>query len=584
MDSSEERSITHIRFNRRQRLATDVPFAAVRPFRQLGLPTGGVAPLAARVGIALPFRQVILNLVGNAIKFTARGEVMVEVAMAPRPDAADDTAQLLFTVRDTGIGIAREKQAAIFRAFEQEDSSTTRRYGGTGLGLTISAQLAALMGGGIAVDSEPGRGSTFTFAARFARSSRPAPDTRSVSPERLEDLRVLVVDDNESNRRILAEWLTSWRMRPLAVDDVASALDTLARAEQSGAPYSLVLLDSRMPDGDGITLAAEIRERFGASKRLVLLSSEDSPTLVARSREAGIQAYLLKPVQQSELLDTIWAVMNTPDTMPNAALGMNGGGTLAVAATAAGLRILVAEDNELNVTLLRELLSQRGHRAHIVGDGRGALALATDGTFDVLLLDLHMPEMDGFEVVRAIRERERATGRHLPIVALTARSASRDRARCLAAGMDDFLSKPVQADALWAAVDRMTAAISSAKAPATRLLDPRAILRACHLRQALRGVSTELARSHDALPIGAQRPRPSGPARGRAHAPRDAGRLLDHRRRCRVDARGFGRAGGARELYGPRRAARGHVRRAHGGHARAHDRRAQLLASTSHAT
>jgi signal transduction histidine kinase/CheY-like chemotaxis protein len=433
----------------------------------------------ALIGDAGRLRQVILNLVGNAIKFTARGEVVVEVAMAPRPDAADDAVLLLFTVRDTGIGIAREKQAAIFRAFEQEDSSTTRRYGGTGLGLTISAQLAALMGGGIAVESEPGRGSAFTFTARFGRSSRPAPDAQRGSPERLEDLRVLIVDDNESNRRILAEWLTSWRMRAVAVDGAASAVDALARAEEGGAPYSLVLLDGRMPDGDGITLAAEIRERFGASKRLVLLSSEDSPALVARSREAGIRAYLLKPVQQSELLETISAVMNTPDAMPNAATEMNGGGTPAAAATAAGLRILVAEDNELNVVLLRELLSERGHRAHIVGDGRAAVAAATNATFDLLLLDLHMPEMDGFEVVGAIRERERATGRHLPIVALTARSASRDRARCLAAGMDDFLSKPVQKDELWAAVDRMTAAIPAAKARASRLLDPRAVLRAC---------------------------------------------------------------------------------------------------------
>jgi two-component system, sensor histidine kinase and response regulator len=462
----------------------------------------------ALIGDPGRLRQVILNLVGNAIKFTARGEVVVEVAMAPRPPAPDDTVELLFTVRDTGIGIAREKQSSIFRAFEQEDSSTTRRYGGTGLGLTISAQLAALMGGSISVDSEPGRGSTFTFAARFAPSSRPAPATHGVTPERLEDLRVLVVDDNESNRRILAEWLTGWRMRPLAVDDAASALEALARAERSGARCSLVLLDSRLPDGDGIALAAEIRERFGASVRLVLLSSEDSPNLLARSRQTGIQAYLLKPVQQSELLDTISAVMIAPDSMAGAATEQSRGDTPAVAATGGGLRILVAEDNELNVVLLRELLSQRGHRAHIVGDGRTALSVATDDAFDLLLLDLHMPEMDGFEVVRAIRERERVTGGHLPIVALTARSASGDRVRCLAAGMDEFLSKPVQKDELWAAVDRVTATIPAAKASASRLLDATAVLRACGGRAATlarlcevfrRSLPDHLARCRSAL-------------------------------------------------------------------------------------
>jgi two-component system, sensor histidine kinase and response regulator len=432
----------------------------------------------ALIGDSSRLRQVILNLVGNAIKFTPLGEVMVEVATVAEAVAAD-TVLLRFTVRDTGIGIAREKQAAIFRAFEQEDSTTTRRYGGTGLGLTISAQLADLMGGSIVVDSQPGRGSTFTFTARFARSSVPATGARRVPHEPLEHLGVLVVDDNESNRRILVEWLTGWRLRPVAVEDAASALDALAAAERSGAPPALVLLDSRLPDGDGLWLAAEIRKRSGTSMRLVLLSSEDTPDLLARSREAGIQAYLLKPVQQSELLETLAAVMSAPDATPDAATGRNGGSSPPVASTGGGLHILVAEDNELNVIVLRELIRERGHRAHIVGDGRAALAAATDDTFDLLLLDLHMPEMDGFEVVRAIRQRERATGRHVPVVALTARSASGDRVRCLAAGMDAFLSKPVHKDELWAAVGRVTAAIAEATVTTSRLLDSAAAWRAC---------------------------------------------------------------------------------------------------------
>jgi CheY-like chemotaxis protein len=427
------------------------------------------------VGDAARLRQVLMNLVGNAIKFTAEGEVALEVAIASPAGAADDAVRLAFTVRDSGIGIAREKQSAIFRAFEQEDSSTTRRYGGTGLGLTIASQIAALMGGGIDVDSELGRGSTFTFVAAFRRSS--APSDPSPALRQLEGLRVLVVDDNESNRRILASWLASWRAWPAAVADASSALEALAREEARGEPFGMVLLDSRMPDIDGLTLAGMIRQRF-ASARLVLLSSDDSMDIVTRSRAAGIHIVLLKPVQQAELIEAMAAATRAqavdeapPPLVEEAARPSRAPG--------AGLKILVAEDNELNVTLVSELLAQRGHRVQIVNNGRSALALASEGAFDLLLLDLHMPEMDGFEVVRAVREHERGTGRRLPIIALTARSAIRDRARCVAAGMDDFLSKPVEARALWSAIDHVAAAVPGGRAPSRRLLDPQVILRAC---------------------------------------------------------------------------------------------------------
>ncbi|MDF2692942.1 MAG: hypothetical protein K0S65_1325 [Labilithrix sp.] len=452
-----------------------------------------------------------MNLIANAIKFTARGEVVVEVmldssgkaaaAKAKSPKAAGDNSfvPLLFSVRDTGIGIAPEKHGAIFRAFEQEDASTTRRFGGTGLGLTISAQLAALMGGRITVESAPGRGSTFAFTARFARSSKP--DWAGLlSPGLHEDIDVLVVDDNETNRLILTEWLANWRMRPTAASDAASAFDALERAEKSRTPYSLVLLDGRMPDVDGITLAGQIRERFGAtSYRLILLSSDDSAVLASRSREAGIHAYLLKPVQQSELLETICAVMNTADVdsemMVVGGDVSEGGLSAAAGARPRALRILVGEDNELNVNLLEELLSQRGHRFDFARDGRAALELATNAgaTYDLMLLDLHMPEMDGFEVVRAIREHERTLGsasgsgssKHLPIIALTARSSNRDREAALAAGMDDFLSKPIEVEALWTAIDRATPNPPLVKWRPSRLLDPRAILRMCGGRAAL---------------------------------------------------------------------------------------------------
>ena len=430
-------------------------------------------------------RQVLMNLIGNALKFTAQGEVVVQVTHL-RNVANVDMVSLRFTVRDTGIGIARDKQVAIFRAFEQEDASTTRKFGGTGLGLTISSQLVGLMGGEITVDSEPGRGSTFAFTANFARSSRPESSALAASPELLEGLRVLVVDDNETNRRVLVERLTEWRMRPMAVGNAASAVEALARADDSGAPYSLVLLDARMPDIDGISLAAELQARFGsAAQRLILLSSDDDPVLPARSREAGIQGYLLKPVQQSELLETIWAVMNMPaDGLAEVRSGSTPR-SQPVFGTRTALRILVAEDNELNVALLRELLSKAGHRAEFAGDGRAALGLLTANAYDLLLLDLHMPEMDGFEVVQAIREQELGTNQHLPIVALTARSSNRDRERCLAAGMDDFLSKPIEADTLWAAIERIASAFLPNRPRPSRLLDHGAISRACGGRQGI---------------------------------------------------------------------------------------------------
>jgi len=447
-------------------------------------------------------RQVLTNLVGNAIKFTPRGEVVVEVMLDRDAPADEDSIPLRFNVRDTGIGIAPDKHASIFRAFEQEDASTTRKFGGTGLGLTISSQLATLMGGRITVESEPGRGSTFTFTARIDRSSKPEwPGLSSRGP--LEGLEVLVVDDNETNREILLEWLVGWRMRPTAAADATSAFEALERAQESATPYPLVLLDGRMPDGDGITLAGRIRDRFGPSAhRLILLSSDHSPALEARSREIGIHAYLLKPVQQSELLETIWGVMSGSAQLERDAR------TVEVAEperVARGLHVLIAEDNELNVNLLRELLGQRDHRVEVAGDGRAALELAgkSDAPYDLMLLDLHMPEMDGFEVVHAIRERERGTAKHLPIIALTARSSSRDRDKALAAGMDDFLSKPLDVKALWDAIDRITSDVPSRQR--SRLLDARVIVQTCGGRPAVLERLCELFRQTAPVQMAATR-------------------------------------------------------------------------------
>ena len=437
----------------------------------------------ALVGDAGRLRQVLLNLVGNAIKFTDAGEVVLRVEIAADPAPEGDVG-LRFTVSDTGIGIPRDEQERIFRAFEQQDTSTTRKYGGTGLGLTIAARLVALMGGTIAVESEPGRGSTFAFAARFGLQPQPTEPLATRPPVLLRGLRVLVVDDNPTNRQILEEWLRGWQMDPEAVGDGLAAMGALWDAASLGRPYPLVLLDARMPETDGLAVAGWIRERAALSAvRIILLTSGDRPGDPARSRELRIDAHLLKPVLQDELLETIYRVMSRVEgDAPPTAGPPTGRGPLPAASP---LRILVAEDNELNAQLLEHLLARRGHRVRLATDGREALALAEEGGFDLLLLDVHMPELDGFQVVRAIRERERTTGGHLPVIALTARSRHEDRDQCLAAGMDDFLTKPIGPTELFAAIERVLAGLSESEAPSSSstgpgiLVDPETLLAAC---------------------------------------------------------------------------------------------------------
>ncbi|HEY0252231.1 MAG TPA: response regulator, partial [Kofleriaceae bacterium] len=419
----------------------------------------------ALIGDAGRLRQVLINLVGNAIKFTSHGEVQVRVSAAIH--GAEAT--LRFAVRDTGIGISPEKQETIFRAFEQEDMSTTRRFGGTGLGLTIASRLVAMMGGAIQVESAPDRGSTFTFDVQLRWEDRPVAEASRLHGE-LTNARVLVVDDNAANREILVQWLTSWRMQPTAVSDGLAAMDALWHGVSTRNPYALVLLDARMPDTDGLTLAAKIRDRDElAGARIVLLTSGDRPGDLERIKELRIDAHVLKPVPEDELLETIVGVMtrSEPRTTPTPVQ------TSAEVAdeTILPLRVLVAEDNSFNARLLHQLLASRGHAVRIASDGREALRLALTGGFELLLLDLHMPELDGFGVIAALREAERATGKHLQVIALTARSRAEDRQRCLDAGMDDFLAKPIQAAALWAAIE--------ARRPAPELISAQVLLAAC---------------------------------------------------------------------------------------------------------
>jgi PAS domain S-box-containing protein len=420
------------------------------------------------VGDAGRLRQVLMNLVGNAVKFTPAGEVVLRVETDADPSPTGDIG-VRFAVSDTGIGIKPEMQGRIFRAFEQEDTSTTRKYGGTGLGLSIATRLVALMGGSIGVESEPGRGSTFTFTARFGRSESPTAPTPAVSPVVLRGLRVLVVDDSATNRRILEEALRGWQMTPVGVGDAVAATGVLWHAVTEGRPYPLVLLDARMPDTDGLDLAARIRGWPAlAATRIILLTSGDRPGDTARSRELRIDAHLFKPVQTEELLDTIYRVMGRSDAAAPA--------PRSAPPVPRPLRILVAEDNEFNAQLIEQLLARRGHDVRLVDEGRQALDLAKCGGFDILLLDVHMPGMDGFQVVRAVREHEQTAGGHLPVIALTARSRTEDRDRCLSAGMNDFLPKPIHVPDLLAAMERLT---RGGRQPGAALLTPSVLLTAC---------------------------------------------------------------------------------------------------------
>jgi two-component system, sensor histidine kinase and response regulator len=458
-----------IDFHLRDALGDTVRALAVRA-QEKGL------ELACRIGPEVPeyvtgdpgrLRQVIVNLAGNAIKFTERGEVVVEVTRVssriedggsrieeePRPaslSSARSSTLLHFSVKDTGIGIPPEKQRMIFEAFSQGDSSTTRRYGGTGLGLAISAQLVQLMGGRIWVESEPGRGSTFHFRVPFELPPAPPAGEQPARPVDLRGLRVLVVDDNATNRRILEEVLLHWQMSPGALADGPAALAELRRAAGAGEPYALVLLDAHMPDMDGFTLAEEVQrapELEGTT--LVMLTSAGQVGDVTRCRQLGISAYLMKPVKQSDLMATILTALDVSLHRAEAQADR----TPAPAARRP-LRVLLAEDNAVNQKLVVRLLEKQGHGVSVVVNGQEAVDAVGRGGFDLVLMDVQMPEMDGLEATRHIRERERACGGHVVVLAMTAHAMKGDREQCLAAGMDGYVAKPIQPRELFAAIER----------------------------------------------------------------------------------------------------------------------------------
>ena len=393
-------------------------------------------------------RQIIVNLVGNAIKFTKQGEVGLEVALE---GATPDSVILHFSVRDTGIGIPAGKQAVIFEVFSQADSSTARKFGGTGLELTISSRLIKLMGGRIWLESEPSKGSCFHFTAQVGVADR-AVLAKPEEPIQAAGLSVLVVDDNLTNRRILKGMLERWKMKPVLAAGADEALAALA-VGNGAASFSLLLIDAHMPEVDGFMLVERMRTLAEMNKTAIMMLTSDGQRGDAeRCRELGIAAYLVKPVVQAQLLEAILRVLGAK---------VQAGAKPAFITRHSlqeerrSLRVLLAEDNAINRKLASRLFEKRGHTVVVAENGQQALAALAKQEFDLVMMDVSMPEMDGFEAAAAIRAGEKATGAHIPIIALTAHAMKGDREKCLAAGMDGYVSKPIDAKELFALIEAL---------------------------------------------------------------------------------------------------------------------------------
>jgi two-component system, sensor histidine kinase and response regulator len=403
-------------------------------------------------------RQVLVNLVGNAIKFTEHGEVLVTIEGRSR-DA--EVVELHFKVKDTGIGIPPEKQGLLFKAFSQADSSTTRKYGGTGLGLAISVRLVELMGGKMWLESSEGNGSTFHFTACFAAAEERSQLASPTLPEQLRGLPVLIVDDNGTNRRILCEMTRGWGMRSSAAENGAIALTAMETALQKGEPFRVILIDGQMPVMDGFELAEKLQEKIKGNVRLadttvLMLTSGGQPGEANRCRQAGIAAYLLKPVLKADLLAAILAALGRRRVEVDEGHSLVTRHTLRESARK--LTILVAEDNPVNQAVITRVLQRMGHAPVLAQNGKEALALASTEKFDLVFMDVQMPEMDGLAATRAIRATEKNKGTHLPIFAMTAHAMKGDRELCLEAGMDGYITKPVRFSDIEQTLEDLTSA------------------------------------------------------------------------------------------------------------------------------
>jgi signal transduction histidine kinase/ligand-binding sensor domain-containing protein/DNA-binding response OmpR family regulator len=443
------------------------------------------------VGDAGRLRQVLVNLVGNAIKFTEHGEIVVRIETQPGsgPEAQESSPEeissetwLHVSVTDTGIGIPLEKQKAIFEAFTQADGTMTRRFGGTGLGLTICMRLVEMMQGRIWVESRmEGPGSVFHFTARLGVHHESIPEAAIANMHELDGLPVLIVDDNATNRRLLVKMTRRWGMQPRAVENGRSAISVLEEANQEGVPFRLILLDGSMPEMHGLDVAEQVRKHPNlAATKIIMLTSAASSADAARSRQLGISAYLTKPVLQQELLEAIRTAVGTKprsEAVRHDPAQQRNEAQVPVDRSSAdrqhrSLQILLAEDNYVNQTLAVRLLEKLNHSVTVVNNGKDALTMLATRTFDLVLMDVEMPEMNGLECTAAIRELEKASGEYLPIIAMTAHALTGDRERFLAAGMDAYLSKPINAKELATMIDTVAGRSAEPYPPAMSKTSP----------------------------------------------------------------------------------------------------------------
>ena len=394
------------------------------------------------VGDSARLGQIIVNLVSNATRFTEQGEIILTVGVETE---LNEEVVLHFVVSDTGVGIPNDKLTLIFDAFTQADMTTTRKYGGTGLGLAICARLVALMGGRIWVESEVGKGSHFHFTAILRQTSQEPPVRPTAALAELQGTRVLIVDDNATNRLILEEMIRNWGMVPATVGSAADAVRELRQGQERNEPYRMVLSDVNMPEEDGFSLTQRIRQSMVLADTIViLLTSGARPEDVKRGEAMGVAAHLMKPVTQPELFDAIAVSLGltTADKRKTSEISQ-------IPTPLQALRILVAEDSLVNQKLAVGLLEKHGHSVTIANNGKDAISAVTSQQFDIVLMDLEMPEMDGLEATAAIRIWEKSRGKHVPIIAMTAHAMKSHREMCLEAGMDDYVSKPIRADELF---------------------------------------------------------------------------------------------------------------------------------------
>jgi PAS domain S-box-containing protein len=439
-------------FELRERIGETLSTLAVRTHaKNLELAVDVASEVPERlVGDINRIRQVLINLLGNAIKFTDQGEIVLRIDLVRQ---REQQVTLRFAVTDTGIGLPEEKLETIFQPFEQADASTTRKYGGTGLGLAICVRLVELMGGKMKVDSVLGRGTTFSFTAELELGSGLSSERLSTPPRELRGMRVLIVDDNATNRRILMKMLENWGMQPEAVDSAAEALQTL-HATTPDRPFGLVVSDVIMPETDGFMLAEQIKSDLLLKDiPIILLTSANRSGDGARCRELGIAAHLIKPARQSLLFDSIASSVGSMGVEPRSS--RRGPTEPALASGPAALHLLLAEDNAINQKFAVRALSKVGHTVTVANNGQEAVDAWSEGTFDAILMDIQMPIMDGNLATAEIRKREASSGRRIPIIAMTAHAMKGDREMCLAAGMDGYVTKPIKTKLMLAEIARV---------------------------------------------------------------------------------------------------------------------------------